>query len=151
MDRLIEFISSHPILAAAFVAILGMLIWHEIRLRTSGVKAVSPAEAVGLMNAENAAFLDVREPGEVAGGRIGRADHVPLSSLSKRMGELDTLKSRPVIAYCRSGSRSATACKQLRKAGFESVYNLAGGITAWQNADLPISTGEKKKKSKNSA
>ena len=106
---------------------------------------------MGLVNEQDAVFLDVREPTEVAAGRIGEADHIPLSALSKRMGELEGIKARPVIAYCRSGSRSMSACGQLRKAGFESVYNLAGGILAWQNADLPINTGKKKKRSKKTA
>ena len=148
MDRLIEFVGNHPALSAAFVAIVALLIWHEIRNRASGVRAVSPAGAVALVNDEDAVFIDVREPAEVSGGHIGEATQIPLSSLSKRMDELSGLKGRTMIAYCRSGSRSMAACKQLRKAGFESVYNLTGGISAWQNADLPIGTGKKKKKSK---
>jgi len=39
---------------------------------------------------------------------------------------------------CRSGSQSSMACQQLRKAGFPAVYNLRGGILAWQNASLPL-------------
>ena len=148
MERLIEFVGNHAILSSALVAILGLLIWHEIRLRASGIRAISPAQAVALVNDQDAVFLDVREPAEVAGGRISEADHIPVSSLSKRMNELEKLKDRPLIIYCRSGSRSMSACRQLSKAGFASIYNLAGGITAWQNADLPIHSGKKNKKSK---
>ena len=151
MERLIEFVGNHAILSSAFVAILGLLLWHEVRIRTSGIRAMSPTQAVALVNDRDAVFLDVREPAEIAGGRIGEADHIPLSSLAKRMDELEKLKDRPIIAYCRSGSRSMTACRQLRKAGFESIYNLAGGITAWQNADLPVHSDKKKKKPKKSA
>jgi rhodanese-related sulfurtransferase len=49
-----------------------------------------------------------------------------------------------VIAICRSGHRSAAACGRLRKAGFERVFNLQGGVNAWKNAGLPMRGGKKK-------
>ena len=61
-----------------------------------------------------------------------------MKQLPQRVAELEKLKSRPVIAYCRSGSRSGGAGSILKKNGFETVYNLGGGIMAWQNANLPL-------------
>lgn len=105
--------------------------------RLSGVKRVGPQEAVLLMNHEDALVLDVREPSEFADGHIHKAKHVPLGALSKRLGELEKFKDQTVIAVCRSGARSAQACRLLRKAGFEKVYNLDGGMLAWEQAGLP--------------
>jgi len=72
--------------------------------------------------------LDVREPHEVAicglGGHL-----IPLGDLPKRVHELDS--SRDIVAYCRSGVRSAKAVAFLRQAGFRKVRNLAGGVFAW--------------------
>ena len=65
MERLIEFVGNHAILSSAFVAILGLLLWHEIRIRASGIRAMSPTQAVALVNDQDAVFLDVREPAEV--------------------------------------------------------------------------------------
>jgi rhodanese-related sulfurtransferase len=63
--------------------------------------------------------------------------HVPLGQLAKH-AELGKYKNRPVIAICRSGMRSGRACSVLRKNGFEQVYNLAGGISAWERANMPM-------------
>ncbi|MGD2084341.1 MAG: rhodanese-like domain-containing protein, partial [Chromatiales bacterium] len=54
-------------------------------------------------------------------------------------GSLKKFKNRPIVVSCRSGAQSATACRQLRKEGFERVYNLHGGILAWESANLPVS------------
>lgn len=114
-----------------------MLIGAPLFGRLSGVKRVAPQEAVMLMNHEDALVLDVRENSEFADGHIGKAKHMPLGSLSGRLGELEKFKDRSIIAVCRSGARSSSACRLLRKAGFEKVYNLDGGMMAWEQAGLP--------------
>lgn len=138
MDQYVEFVSNHPILFAALAAIVVTLVWTEIRRLTSGVAILSPSNAVLLMNHEDTLVLDVREDGEVAQGKIEGAKHIPLGMLVKRMEELAPHKDKAVIAYCRSGNRSAHACSMLRKAGFQRVHNLRGGIMAWQAANLPV-------------
>ena len=77
-------------------------------------------------------LLDVREAAEFndALGHIAGAQLLPLSELSGRLQELD--KQRPVVAVCRSGTRSAQACVLLTRAGFPQVANLAGGMLRWR-------------------
>ena len=75
---------------------------------------------------------------EFSDGHIVNAENVPLNDLNNQLPKLGKYKDRPIIAVCRSGSRSAAACSTLRKAGFDQVYNLRGSILAWQNAGLPI-------------
>ena len=118
---------------------LGALLASEITRRLSGMKPVDPVQATQLSNRENAIFLDIREDGEYSGGHIPEAIHIPIRQLPERIAELDKHKEQPVIAYCRSGSRSNGAGRILKKHGFENVYNLSGGITAWQKASLPLS------------
>ncbi len=137
--RILEFIGNHPILILAFVGTLGLLLATEISRRLSGMKSIGPVEATQLSNRDNAVFLDTRDIGEYTGGHIPHAIHIPLKQLPERVAELDKYKDCPVIAYCRSGNRSNGAGSILRKKGFENVYNLGGGITAWQNANLPLS------------
>jgi len=136
--RIIEFTGNHPYLVLAFVGTLAALVFSEIRRRISGIASVGPMEATRLNNHENAVFLDIREDGEYKGGHIPEAIHIPYSQLSGRVSELNRFKSAPVIAYCRSGSRSAGVGGVLKKHGFEKVYNLGGGINAWQSANLPV-------------
>jgi len=69
---------------------------------------------------------------------INGARHITLGQLPSKLTELDKFKQQPVLVYCRSGSRSAHACNMLTKEGFENVSNLAGGIMAWESANLPL-------------
>jgi rhodanese-related sulfurtransferase len=114
-----------------------MLVWPMIGRRISGIREVGTLEATQLINHQNAVVLDVREDSEYYAGHIPHSMHVPLGQLAKHP-ELDKIKGRPVIALCRSGMRSSHACRVLRKNGFEQVYNLAGGITAWERANMPM-------------
>ncbi|MGW8310013.1 MAG: rhodanese-like domain-containing protein [Thiogranum sp.] len=138
--RIIEFTGNHPVLVLAFLGTLGALVFTEISRRFSGLKSVDPVEATQLSNRENAVFLDIRDDGEYKGGHIPEAIHIPLKQLPERAAELDKFKSVPLIAYCRSGTRTGGVGGILKKHGFENVYNLSGGITAWQSANLPVST-----------
>lgn len=94
---------------------------------------VDPAEAARLADAGQVLLLDVREHGEWDTGHAPQASHVPL-------GELDPSavpQDRPVVAVCRSGNRSGQAAQALSAAGVD-VRNLAGGMTAWAGAGLPV-------------
>jgi rhodanese-related sulfurtransferase len=64
--------------------------------------------------------------------------HIPLGQLAKRMAELEKYKDKPIVVACRSGHRSASACRTLKKHGFEQAHNLSGGIIAWEQASLPV-------------
>ncbi len=132
-----EFLQANIMWVAAAAVSGGMLLWQAINTRGGG-DSVSPAEATQLMNRENAVVVDVRDAGEVKEGRIPNARHIVLGELGQRLGELEKFKDKPVIVCCRSGSRSANGAAVLRKAGFSRVYNLAGGLAAWEQAGQPI-------------
>lgn len=138
MEQLFEFITNHLILSSAFVAILTLLLIDIFGANLKGYPSTTPGEATQLINREDAVVLDIREEGEFHSGHIVNAIHIPLGFLKDRSAELEKYKSRPIIAACRSGSRSGKACSMLKKAGFEKMYNLKGGMMAWQHASLPI-------------
>ncbi|TCV85202.1 rhodanese-related sulfurtransferase [Sulfurirhabdus autotrophica] len=115
-----------------------MLLWTTFGGRLSGVKEVDSVGAVQLMNHRDALVLDVREDKEVAAGRIPNSKHIPLGQLASRLQELTKYKEKPVVISCRSGARSASACRTLAKSGFTEVYNLKGGILAWEQANMPV-------------
>lgn len=114
-----------------------MLMGGGLFSRFSGIKQIAPQEAVMLFNHEDALLLDVREQSEWADGHIAKARHVPLGQLKNKLGDLEKYKGKPIIAVCRSGNRSNHACGILKKAGFENLHNLAGGMQAWESAGLP--------------
>jgi rhodanese-related sulfurtransferase len=83
-------------------------------------------------------ILDVREPYEFAEFNIG-GKLVPLGKIqSMQIDELDEWKDQEVIVYCRSGSRSQTACLFLDTLGFSNTKNLQGGMLAWQEQQRPV-------------
>lgn len=148
MQQFGEFVVNHWDLFLALALILMMLYGGTISSRMSGFNHIDPTGTVRLMSHDDALLLDVREDGEFAEGHIAGAHHIPLGSLTSRLTELDSAKQRPVVVACRSGHRSGVACRQLRKQGFEQVYNLRGGMMAWQNASLPVDRGGNGKKRK---
>lgn len=140
LTQLTEFATNHAILSIAFVSLLVLTFLNEMKLATQRFSSLTPAGAVQMMNSEgdNILILDVREPAETASGKIAKAVQIPLSGIDKRIGELEKHRGKHVIVYCKTGTRSGTACKALSKAGFEQVHNLSGGITAWQESHLPL-------------
>lgn len=76
-------------------------------------------------------LIDVRTPGEIAGGKIKKALEMNVQSggFAQKIAKLP--KDQPYLVYCRSGSRSALACGIMAKQGFEKLYNLRGGYAAW--------------------
>ncbi len=138
MSQLFEFFGNHPILTLALVITLIMLVGSEIQRRLRSIQDVGPMEAIRLLNQQNALFIDTRTENEYKEGHILDALHIPLGDLERRADELNKYKARTLIAYCRSGHRSASAGGKLKKLGFETVYNLGGGIMAWQSANLPV-------------
>ncbi|MDY0056230.1 MAG: rhodanese-like domain-containing protein [Methyloversatilis sp.] len=113
------------------------LLVMTLRTKTSGPR-LTPAQATQLINREDAQVIDVREQPEWAKGRIAGARHIPVGQLDQRIADLEKFKERPLIIVCASGMRSASACSTLRKAGFEKVFALDGGIGAWEQAGLPL-------------
>ena len=135
---MMEFVQQNMIWVALAAVSGGMLLWPMIS--GGGAQNLSPAEATLLMNREDALVLDVRESGEWSSGHIPGARHITLAQLDKRMSEIEKFKDRPIIICCASGNRSSSACGQLKKGGFEKVFNLSGGISAWLGANLPLTT-----------
>lgn len=140
LEQIFEFTGNHTLLVLAFFGTLGILIFSEISRQMSGMKSIGPSEATQLSNREDAVFLDIRNEADFQAGHIPDAVHIPLKQLAERSAELAKHKDKPVIAYCRSGNQSNGAGGILKRNGFESVYNLDGGIKAWQKANMPLSS-----------
>ena len=119
--------------------------WATLTFTFSGIWEIQPAaleEKRAAGPAGSIQVLDVREAGEFddALGHIVGAQSLPLSGLAARMHEID--RQRPVVTVCRSGARSAQATVLLRKAGFNDVANLAGGMRRWRAEQLPVAGGQ---------
>ncbi len=138
----VQFFQANWMLVAVAAVSGAMLLWSFVGGRVAGFEQADTLKATRLFN-DDALILDVREPSEFESGHIPKARHIPLGQLAGRLNELDKYKDKPVLVSCQSGQRSARACGVLKKAGFETVYNLAGGIVAWERANLPVNRKKK--------
>lgn len=116
-------------------------------LLTVGLYSVAEA-AVQNLNADQAAqllkehpdvfLLDVRTSGEYSQVRLDGARLIPIDQLQRRVAEVP---KGPVLVYCAVGSRSSAVADYLLRLGYPEVYNLYGGIWAWQLRGLPVLKG----------
>ena len=102
------------------------------------MKTITPKDAAVLLR-EGATLVDIREPDEHARNRIAGARSLPLSRLEE--AELAVQSGKPVIFHCRSGARTAGNTDRLRaKVGLCEAYIVEGGLDAWKQAGLPVTT-----------
>jgi rhodanese-related sulfurtransferase len=132
-----EFITKNIFLIVIALVSGGMLIWPLLRRGTGG-PWVNTLAATQLINRSNALVVDLRRAEDYAKGHILGAKNIPLADLERRAGELDKYKAKPVILHCGDGNRAGGGVATLRRKGFDSVHNLAGGYAAWQQAGLPV-------------
>ena len=102
---------------------LGAVVFFVARMVLAARNRISSADAHEKV-AKGALLLDVRSPGEFAGGALPGAKNIPVQSLGSRLSELP--KDRPIVVYCASGMRSASARSLLVKNGFDA-YDLGAG------------------------
>jgi rhodanese-related sulfurtransferase len=137
MAQLLEHLARHQWLVSLAIAAAIAVIVYELRQRTLELAAVSPQDAVRLMN-QGAAVLDVRSAEEFASGHLSTARHAPLDKLSDVAEALKRFKEKPVLVYCERGMRASSAIKQLHALGFTKTFNMRGGIAAWRAENLPL-------------
>ncbi|MFP4130440.1 MAG: rhodanese-like domain-containing protein [Halorhodospira sp.] len=139
MSDLLSWLAANPLTT---VLLLGVAALVGFRL-TRRYRPISAAEAGQRLDDGRTCFVDVRTPGEVAGGAIPGAIHVPMPQLRQRLGELrERAAGGPVVVYCHSGLRGASAAYLLARKGVGEVYNLRGGIVAWRHQGLPVADGD---------
>lgn len=126
-------------LIAVAVASGAMLLWPLIQGATAS--GLDPAAAVQLINREKGVVIDVCDPTEFAAGHVGGAKNISLADLEGKLGTVVKNKTLPLILVCQSGARSARAVATAKKLGYDKAQSLAGGLTGWKAANLPIEKG----------
>lgn len=139
--ELAGFAGQHPVLSLAFVGLTIAIVANEMTHLLSGIQQVGPAELATLVNRDNALVIDLRNPAEFAKGHIAGSRNVQMSQFDPENKALAPAKALPVVLVCHVGQTASMAAQRLRKAGFTRVAVLAGGIRAWQAADLPLVKG----------
>ena len=115
----------------------GLLLWPLLNKGAGGASKVSTQDAVQLINREKAVLIDVSEPAEYAAGHPVGAKNVPMAKL-EASNDLPKNKALPLVVVCATGARAGRAVPTLKKLGFENARALAGGLSAWREANLPV-------------
>lgn len=141
LPELLAFAGRHPYLLLGLAGLTLALIYNEASVLFRGYKGLAPAGLTALVNRDNALVVDLRPVADFDKGHIPGARNVQMSQFDPENKQLAAAKSLPVVLVCKAGQTAGTAAKRLRKAGFEHVYVLDGGLQAWQQADLPLAKG----------
>jgi rhodanese-related sulfurtransferase len=137
MERLIQYVSSHPYLAGAAVLAIVVLVVYESRQRATSQSAISSQDLIRLMN-QGALVLDIRKPDEFAAGHVNGAKHLPSDKILTAGEAFKRFKEKPVVVYDDSGSLAAAAVRQLQEQGFTKAFTLRGGFGSWRAENLPV-------------
>ncbi|WP_240008497.1 rhodanese-like domain-containing protein [Pseudaquidulcibacter saccharophilus] len=107
-------------------------------VQAQSIKTIDAASANTLIaNNAKVTIIDVRTPEEFAGGHVPNAVNIDFKSPEFAQNLKRLPKEKPYIVYCRTGHRSGLSMDAFKQLGFKDVYNVAGGITAWQGAGMP--------------
>lgn len=137
MERLIEYVTHHPLMVAAAVVALVVLVTYESRIRATGFAAISSQDLIRLMN-QGALVLDIRKAEEFASGHVSGAKQLPSDQILTAGDNFKRFKEKPVVVYDESGSLAAAAVRQLNHQGFTKAFSLRGGFAGWRAEHLPV-------------
>lgn len=140
MERLLDYLTRHPFLAALAVAMALAVLVFELRTRKQSYAAVRPQEAIQLMN-QGAHLYDLRSAEAFAGDHINGARHLDPAQHDKAAEVLKKHKERLLVLYCENGGLSTALTRKLHAAGFTKVFNLRGGLATWRAEGLPLQRG----------
>jgi rhodanese-related sulfurtransferase len=134
----VSFLLQNIFLIAIAVISGGMLLWPVLGRARGGSGGVDTLVATQMVNQQHAVFVDVRPAEEYAKGHIPQARSMPLDQIEGRAQTLP--KNKPLIVVCATGRNAGAAATQLKARGLENVVTLSGGMAAWQQAGLPVTT-----------
>ena len=141
-DLLIFLQANWPL--AGSVVLAGFMTFYGFSSHMKGYQALSPEEAVPLIN-DGAVIIDLRASSEYDAAHIaGAQNHGPEAF----KGQFDVLdKEKSYLLYCATGAKAPATASLMKKAGFTSIHALTLGISGWKDANLPVASSKSKKKS----
>lgn len=140
-ESLMAFFGRHPMLSLALAGLTVAIVYTEVARLFRGYKALKPAELTQLVNQGDALVVDMSAIADFEKGHLPGSRNLIPSQFDPQGKLLAGARQSPVVVVCRNGMASATGAKKLKKAGFERVHWLDGGIAAWEAAGLPLVKG----------
>jgi rhodanese-related sulfurtransferase len=132
----IQFLQGELLLTGTLFALIILLIVNLYSEKYRKYQVVDTNGAVSLMDDDELLIIDVREEKERKAGFLSNDLNIPMGQVKAKMDSID--KSKNILVYCKSGTRSDRIADILSKNDFQKVSSLKGGFNAWLKADLPI-------------
>jgi rhodanese-related sulfurtransferase len=118
-----------------------LIIVYTMRERVKSGVPVTNNQLTALVNSDKAIILDIRPSAEFKAGHLVDAINIPYDRINSDLATLEKYKSKTIIIIDKMGQYAGIAGRQLAKEGFE-VRRLSGGISEWQNQNLPLVKGK---------
>lgn len=142
LHKLPQFVSNHWELSLLFVALVIALLVTQVMVLLRKYKELTPAGLTQLINRDNPLLIDLSAIADFEKMHVPGAKHVAMSQFDPEHKDLVKARELPVVVMDKDGRTSDGAAQRLIKAGFTRVYTLAGGVLAWQQAQLPVAKGK---------
>lgn len=133
MERFVEFVTHHYLLASALVSLV--IAYFLVEMQRGG-RGLTPQALTLLVNKSKALVIDLRDPNEFKQGHITGSRNIPYARLTEKLQELP--KDGPIILVCQLGQVAGTAARQLKSQGIQDVAKLEGGLSNWKSQSLPL-------------
>lgn len=118
-----------------------LIIVYSLRERVKSGVPVTNNQLTALVNSDQAVILDIRPSAEFKAGHLVDAINIPYERINSDLATLEKYKTKTIIIVDKMGQYAGIAGRQLAKEGFE-VRRLSGGISEWQNQNLPLVKGK---------
>ncbi|WP_392561318.1 rhodanese-like domain-containing protein [Orbus sturtevantii] len=139
INDIAPFVKNHPLLSLGWIALLIVIIYLTVKSKLSKVKTVSNAQAINMMNKQNAVIVDLRSADNFKKGHITEALNIlPIDIKNGSIKSLEKYKELPVILVDDNGMLVNASGDILVKQGFGHVFALKDGIVGWNGENLPL-------------
>ena len=136
MDQLVEFADNNRLIFLALLASWAVVMFYEMKLKATTLSQVSTTDAVRMIN-KGAIIIDVRPDGAYEAGHIVNAKNITLDAIQADQN-VNKKKNKLLLTVCENGVSSNKAVNLLRKAGFENVFSLKGGLRQWRTDNMTL-------------
>lgn len=140
MENLGIFVSQNLLFCLSFILLLAIYIVFELTQTKKSQYLLSAAEAVMTVNKGKGVYLDVRDQDAFGSAHIIGAQNIQLDEITQKQKKLAKYKAKPVVIY---GDNAQKAMLEMRKAGFEQIFVLKGGLAEWLKASYPVKSSSK--------
>lgn len=140
MNEILNFAQQHLLLIVSWIVLFLAIVVTELLNKRLKAPQVSPQQLVELMNQENVKLIDIRNSQNFRKTHILNSKNIPW--LNQDDSVFQSVKNESMVLICQQGQSANQLADKLKKQGFQQIKVLSGGLSAWQQANLPLVKGK---------